>query len=349
MNAPGWLKHRCRPVDRLLSWLKHDHALVEWSTRAMGGTINIRFPRDQDARLDQATERVYRMLMMLENDLSAYIPGSLVRAIGRLSEGESLAVPPHVEQILTRAQALCERTHGAFDVTIAPLVDLWGFGRTAPPSASPSAEVIATARAKVGGPRLQIGAGTVRALADQPQIDFGAIGKGFAVDLAFEECRATGVARFLIDFGSTVRVAGCAMRTTPWTLAVRDPFSPTQVLGSLPFRDGQAVATSGGYEFSIEFDGVREPHIIDPRTGRPARGLAAVTVIADDATEADALSTAFFVLGLEASLRVLERCPHVEALFVPDGQPTSIYLTAGLAQVFEPKPGLRGGVRQLPA
>ena len=111
--------------------------------------------------------------------------------------------------------------------------------------------------------------------------------------------------------------------------------------------DGLAVATSGNYERFVTIDGVRYAHIIDPRTGQPVKGMAGVTVVSRSATEADAMSTALFVLGIEASLPVLRGVPGVGALFVPDKQPLEIHVTPGFASRFMPLPAHAGRVTVL--
>jgi thiamine biosynthesis lipoprotein len=129
---------------------------------------------------------------------------------------------------------------------------------------------------------------------------------------------------------------------------VRNPFEKEGLVGILRLPDGLATATSGNYEQFIELDGVRYTHIIDPRTGFPTRGMAGVTVVSPTATEADALSTALFILGPEEGQRTLERCPGSRALWIPDRQPIEILVGRGLEGIFEPASGYAGAVKPLP-
>jgi len=143
------------------------------------------------------------------------------------------------------------------------------------------------------------------------------------VDLAWEQVRKLCLGCFFIDLGVNVRVSGRPSRGTGWSIEIRNPFDTSSTLGRLDLQSGWAVATSGQYERFVVIDGRRYGHIIDPRTGYPAVGLAAVTVIADDATMADALSTGLFVLGPRAALPILKET-RAAAVFIPEKEPAEL-------------------------
>ena len=160
------------------------------------------------------------------------------------------------------------------------------------------------------------------------KLGLGAIAKGHALALAAAALRARGLRSFLLSAGGQTYAAGLR-EGRPWRVGVRDPRgAPDAIIAQLPLEDASA-ATSGDYERYFERDGVRYHHILDPRTGSPARGLRSVTVIDADPVRADAMSTAIFVLGVERGLALARRTPGLEALLVDDKG--VVHRTAGLA------------------
>ena len=180
------------------------------------------------------------------------------------------------------------------------------------------------------------------------QLDLGGIAKGYAVDVAYDRLVGKGVDNAMVNLGGNIRCRGLARRGTPWRVGVRDPFDRETIVGVLRLTDGLAVATSGNYERFVTIAGERYAHILDPRTGYPVKGMAGVTVVAGSALEADAMSTSLFVLGMEEGLQVLGELESCEALFVPDEQPLSIYITPGFGRYFTPLRPYAGAVKELP-
>ena len=166
--------------------------------------------------------------------------------------------------------------------------------------------------------------------------------------MAFDRLRAAGDADLMVNLGGNLRCAGASRPGRKgWAVAVRDPYLPYGggSVGTLTLTGGRATATSGRYERFVEIAGRRYAHVIDPRTGQPVAGLAQVTVVADTAGEADALSTALFVLGPEAGLGLLRSYPGTTALFVPDpadGQPPRALATPGFLDGFAVDPAWAG-------
>jgi len=169
-------------------------------------------------------------------------------------------------------------------------------------------------------------------------VDLGGIAKGYAVDVCYDRIYALGGRDFMVDLAGNLRCCGQGRSGRPWNVAVRNPFDAERHLGTIQLTDGLATASSGNYERFVEIAGRRYCHILDPRTGRPCEGMAGTTVICANATEADAMSTALFVLGPAQSVDVLRRMPRCEALFVPDEQPLRILVTPGFRSRFHPDP-----------
>ena len=162
------------------------------------------------------------------------------------------------------------------------------------------------------------------------------------MDVCYQALVTNGVRNLIVNLGGNIRCRGSAARERPWSIGVRDPFNPDRIICVLRLADGMAVATSGNYEKFVMIAGKRYTHIMDPRTGWPVEGVASVTVIATNAVEADAMSTAIFVLGIKESQPVLDRMPNCQVIFIPDEQPIRVYLSPGARDYFTVDPSFDG-------
>lgn len=270
------------------------------------------------AAVEQAFEEVRRW----DGILSNYKEDSELSRLNR--EGTSHPSADFAD-FLRECRRYSDLSEGAFDVTVAPLVKLWGFfdREYRVPSRS---ELEATLR-KVGRERVVFENGSVR-LEAGTELDPGAIGKGYAVDRAVDVLKKAGVQSAFVDFGSSVFALGTPPGREGWHVAIRDPFEKDRVLGTLDLRDA-SVSTSGGYEKFFEIDGKKYGHILDPRTGMPAEGVASVSVLASTATASDALATAIFVGGLEIAEKA-----GVQAFFVSSDPKAEAHRTDGWAKIF---------------
>jgi thiamine biosynthesis lipoprotein len=238
--------------------------------------------------------------------------------IGRLNRDAEARPPREVLQVIKTARAVAEASGGAFDPTVLALTELWSFdtgGRL------PAAGQIEEARRRVDYTRLVIEADGRVSLPEGFGLDLGGIAKGAVVDLLADHLSGLGYGDFLIDAGGDILVSGLKQGRKPWRIAIRHPRDSQAMLGVLELGQGGgriAVVTSGDYERFFEKNGERYHHILDPRTGYPARQLVSVTVIAPACTLADALSTAAFVLGPEKGLELLRQFPGVEGLLVAE-------------------------------
>ncbi len=226
------------------------------------------------------------------------------------SEGEAL-----LRTVLADAVRVAARTEGAYDPTILPVVRLWDFddgGRL------PTPEALASAVSLVDYTAVRV-TGAL-ALAPGQQVDLGGVGKGAVVDLIADHLAGQGIERFLVEAGGDLLVAGLKPGERPWRIWIQHPRTAEAALAILEIGaagERRAVVTSGDYERSLEVDGVRYHHILDPGTGWPARASVSVTVIAARAAEADALATGLFVAG-PAGLRWFDGDAGVQALVVTE-------------------------------
>jgi thiamine biosynthesis lipoprotein len=204
-------------------------------------------------------------------------------------------------------------TGGAFDVTIGPVVNLWGFGPQARPEQVPSEESLAMALAATGYEKLELRADPPAVRATPPQyVDLSAIAKGYGVDAVARFLENEGIEAYLVEIGGEVRVNGRKPDGSTWRLAIEQPVSEGREVNRVVALESRAMATSGDYRNYYESEGRRYSHTIDPETGKPiAHRLASVTVIADDCMTADALATGFNVMGYEQAneLAVRENIP----------------------------------------
>ena len=275
----------------------------------MGTTANLILKEDFD--IGKALRIAKEKTEKLNAEFSVFEPES---SASRLNAGLHVKAGDDLVEICKVSEITHSFTGGAFNPMVAPLVELWGFYRGGEKHEfPPSDEAVSDALRFSGFDMLEMRepdpSGIVGRLSGNyylkpgGRIDFGAIAKGYAVDAAYDALRKAGCTNFLMNIGGNMRASG-----RDWKIAVRNPSDGMHAkpLEYVNLKDGLAVATSGGYEQFHESDGVRYCHIIDPRTGYPTRGVEQVTVIALDAVTADALSTACFVLGPEASKEVLD-------------------------------------------
>lgn len=289
------------------------------------GTINTieTAGNDNGQALLEAALRV----MELDDRLSAFKPDSEISRINQAAGKRSVPVHPDTMLIIKTAIKYAEFSDGAFDITIRPLVELWGAGSKL--NLLPSPAKIEQARQLVNFRDILLDeqACSVMLKRQDQALDLGGIAKGYAADEARRILLAHGVYEALINLGGTVEIIGAAR-----TVGIQHPQLPTGTpMGRVSISD-QAVVTSGTYEKFFVKDGIRYHHLLDPRTGLPAdSGLCSVTIIGDSAMVLDALTTAALVLGLEAGSALAASC-GLQAIFVNDEQ--GVFAAQGLKDHF---------------
>lgn len=273
---------------------------LHFAGEAMGGTYNVKIAglhAGADAR-QRLQEAVHEALSGVDRRLSLYRPESDLSRLNRHGRGP-IELPAELMGVLSTAREISEASAGAFDVTVAPLVEAWGFGvekrRQVPP-----ATVVSARRPVVGyrGLRLDAASGTAVKASPGVQADLGGIAKGHAVDLAARALDAQGVTDYMVEAGGEVRTRGRNADGQPWRIGIERPDAMPQRAHFVVPLSGAAMATSGDYRIWFEHGGRRYCHEIDPATGAPIdHALASVTVVAPDCMRADAWATALIVLG----------------------------------------------------
>ena len=231
------------------------------------------------------------------------------------SGGSSVEVSEDTVLLVESAKNISEKTGGAFDITVYPAVKLWGF--TTGDYRVPTDEQINSVLNYVDYKNIQIDGNSV-ALSSGMSLDLGGIAKGYCSDKLKDILTDAGIGSALLSLGGNVYALGTKPDGSLWSVAIQDPADPAKYIGELKVRD-KAVITSGGYNRYFEENGVRYSHIIDPVTCRPAdSGLVSVTVIGDNGEEADALSTALYVMGTDKATEFCHSHSDIEVILVTD-------------------------------
>lgn len=247
----------------------------------------------------QAIAAVADDLAYMHRAWHAWKPGSLGRINQLLPLGEWFSISPGLITLIERAQILSKQSGGRFNPAIGNLIALWGFASDDPPKGPPP-EPEAIDAVLASNPSMDdIELNGIRLKGSNPSVklDFGAFAKGAAVDIAIEHLRDLGIHNAIVNAGGDLRAIG-RHGDRAWRVGIRNPRGPG-MLASIEVEGDESVFTSGDYERFFEHDGIRYYHIIDPRTGYPARGTISVTVFHGNAAEADAAATALFVAGPE--------------------------------------------------
>jgi thiamine biosynthesis lipoprotein len=270
------------------------------------------------------------VLAEVDAQMSTWREDSEISAVRR---GGEVTVSPDTVDVVRDALALAAATDGAFDPTVQPLMEVWGFHSGSRTPAAPAPEALEAARAQVGWTRVRTGPDWVDA--GGTALDLSSIAKGHAVDRVSTALSRRGLANHMVEVGGEVRVAGEGPRGV-WALGIDAPeegAAPGQRFVAVAELVNHALATSGNYRNLVEVDGRKVHHTMDPRTGQPAvSDVASASIVAPTCREADALATAVMVLGAEAGLALLEARPDVEGLVLVSGDTLEQRPTSGMAR-----------------
>ncbi len=295
--------------------------------RIMGTRVDVQIRGRSDG--EELAQVVFAEFRRVEAEMNEWKQGSALAEVNRWAGMASAPVSPELMELLQRGVEVGDLTGGAFDITWAALWEIWDFRADHP--SLPEEEQIAVQRALVDYKQLDLDprAGTARLLRPGMKLGLGGIAKGYALDQAAAALHRAGVRDFLLSAGGQVW-AGGSNGDRPWRIGVREPRGGPEEFFAVVTAEDVSVSTSGDYEHAFVLDGVRYHHILDPRTGLPARGLRSATAITADATLADALSTALMVLGPERGLALAEQLEGVEVVFVDDG--ARVLATSGVEE-----------------
>lgn len=304
---------------------------VEASRQAMACQFAVRY-HQEDSHMASDVLDAFDEIEAIENQLTIYRDSSEVTTINKLANSGPVTLSPSVFSLLELSAKLYAESGGAFDITGTPLSRIWGFFKRS--GRMPSDEEIASTLEKVGmnNVRLDKVAQTIQFTRPGIEINFNAIGKGYALDRAAKLLDSRGAGDYLWHGGRSSILARGVNRGNDngcWSIGLRHPFKPNYRIAEFHLRN-RALGTSGGATQFFEHEGVRYSHVIDPRSGWPTRGVYTATAIALTAAEADALSTAAFVLGPEHAAELCARRRDVGIVLVcPSPSESGITVFAG--------------------
>ncbi|TVL43189.1 thiamine biosynthesis lipoprotein [Shewanella algae] len=283
--------------------------VIALSGSTMGTTYHIKVVNSKslpDAQLLQA--EIDMALEQVNDQMSTYRPDSELSRFNQLQQGQSLTVSADTITNIREGIRLYQLTDGALDITLGPLVNLWGFGPDKRPLEVPSAEQIAEAKARMGIDAIQIEGDLLSKSQSSVYVDLSSIAKGFGVDKVARLLDKYQPKGYLVEIGGEISVKGTKDDGKPWRVAIEQPADNGRAVQQVIEPGTMAMATSGDYRNYYEEDGQRFTHIIDPRSGFPVEHrLASVTVLHSECMTADGFATAMMVMGTEASLALAEK------------------------------------------
>lgn len=303
-RAAGFVRGRTRAPSHD-GWCRREEAI-------MGTAIHVEVWSADPRQGEDAAAAVIAEMHRIDRLMSPFKAGSELSLVNREAFARPVPVCEELFALIERSLRFSELGDGAFDITFASVGRLYDYRK----GIRPSDARLAQAREGIGWRHLLLDASqrTVRFAHPLTAIDLGGFAKGHAVDNAARILARRGVRHAIVSAGGDSRVIG-DRRGRPWTIAIRDPRRPGEVVAVLPLED-VSISTSGDYERFFEVDGVRCHHLIDPKTGRSPEAIRSVTVLAPDGLTSEALSKIVFVQGVERGMRLVESMPGVDAVVV---------------------------------
>ena len=308
--------------------------LVVWLTRGtepaeptriagpvMGTVFEIEILADPQLSAEQkelAERTALAAMEAVNRAMSTYIDDSEISRFSTSRETSPFPISEQTFFVIAQALEVARASEGAFDVTVGPLVELWGFGRNRPEFDLPTGDQVSTLLATLGWQKLELDAATrtVSKTAPDLGINLSGIAKGYAADQVRQALSELGHQNIMVEIGGEVSTIGAGPNGTGWRLGIERPVAEGGLHRIVELKGESALATSGEYRNFYEVEGQRYSHTLDPRTGYPvSHALASVSVVADNCTTADAWATALNVLGPETGLEIADR-EKIAALFL---------------------------------
>jgi len=294
----------------LLSACQQQPETLQLRGATMGTTWSVNLHSiPENVNPDQLKQQLQARLDRVNALMSTYDPNSEVSRFNLSTSPDWFAVSAETAQVVALSLQISELTGGAFDISVGPLVELWGFGARERSEKLPTKQEVAELLARIGYKNLQVRSNPPALKKQQPQlqIDLSAVAKGYAVDLLAELLIAQQIDSFLVEVGGELQISGTRVDGTPWRIAIEKPAEGVREVEQVFPLTGTGLATSGNYRNYYVENGQRYVHTIDPVSGYPiSHKLASATVLAEDCATADALATALMVLGEERGRQLVE-------------------------------------------
>ncbi|MFT6267735.1 MAG: thiamine biosynthesis lipoprotein [Alphaproteobacteria bacterium] len=274
-----------------------------------GGAASKLSPTKMQAKIDD-------LLVEINQLMSTYMPDSELSLLNKAQANVAFPISPATEYVIQEALKLNNKSQGMLDITVGPLVNLWGFGPTLRANKIPTEAQLAAIMDYIGVDKFTLSNGELIKSHPKVYIDLSTIAKGYAVDEVAALLLTEGLTNYLVEIGGEMRVAGTKLNNEQWLIAIEKPLSSERAIQRIVSIGDNAMATSGDYRNYFEEDGIRYSHLINPTTGYPIQhNLVAVTVVAPKSIEADGLATALMVMGSEQS-KLLAENEGIAAFFI---------------------------------
>jgi thiamine biosynthesis lipoprotein len=298
---------------------KSDNDMQALTGATMGTTYNIKYmlpAQSLDTNRTELQQLIDQRLLDINQLMSTYLPDSELSQLNQAPANQPFEISIETAQVINTALRLGKLSDGALDITVGPLVNLWGFGPEQRPDKVPTAEQIAKVQPLVGPDKFLLEGKQVTKSDQAVYIDLSTIAKGYAVDQLAEILENNNIRNYLVEIGGEMRVSGTKHGGQDWLVAIEKPITTERSVQRIISIGDNALATSGDYRNYFEEDEVRFSHLIDPKTFKPIQhNLVAVSVIAPRCIEADGLATALIVMGAEKGKLLAER-EGIAALFI---------------------------------
>ncbi|MFI8416799.1 FAD:protein FMN transferase ApbE [Serratia sp. NPDC078593] len=284
---------------------------IDIEGKTMGTFYSVKISGAVAESRQQLQQDIDALLEQANDDISTYRPHSVLSRFNQSRSAEPQPVPRGMADIILTALRIGRDTHGAMDITVGPLVNLWGFGPDKHPVKIPNPQQIDAAKSNVGLQHLKLISDQhgERLQKDLPSlyVDLSTLGEGYGVDQLVKLMARKGITNYLVSVGGAVSSRGVNGQGKPWRVAIQKPTDRENAVQALVDLQGYGISTAGSYRNYIEQDGQRYSHVIDPTTGRPiTHKLVSATVIAPTTLEADGWDTGLMVLGTEKALKLAE-------------------------------------------
>ncbi len=284
--------------------------LAQVTGKTMGTYYSVKWLMSDNSPSPQAVKQaIDEKLKIVNAQMSTYIRNSELSLFNQHRDQSAFPVSQAVKMVVTEAQRIAQLTHGQYDVTVGPLVNLWSFGPTANVQKTPSNSALLVAKANMGYQKLTVSAKGLKKTNPDLYVDLSSIAKGYGVDVIAHYLSDAHVDNYLVDIGGELRLNGVNQQGKPWRIAIEKPMlDGSRAIQEVIEPGNMSMATSGDYRNFFEQDGVHYSHLINPKTGKPINNhVASVTVLATDCMTADAWATAFSIMDQDSSLALADK------------------------------------------
>jgi thiamine biosynthesis lipoprotein len=308
---------------------------IPMTGKTMGTTYSIKVVQAADEQIDIAAlqAEIDDALIQVNALMSTYDPDSELSQLNRTEAGQAFTISEQTEFVLQEAIRLNKVSEGTLDVTVGPLVNLWGFGPDKRPEVIPTDSQLNEIRDYVGIDKFRLQDGVVTKLHSKLYIDLSTIAKGYGVDVVADIIEQNQIDNYLVEIGGEMRVAGTKANGSNWRIAIEKPTIGERAVQNIISIGNNAIATSGDYRNYYEQDGIRYSHLIEPNTGKPiTHNLVSVTVVHSSSMTADGLATALNVMGAERAKALAVKNNIAVFMIVKEGDEFVEYASPAFAQ-----------------